>query len=551
MSALFLALSLLACRSEYQHTPYLDPILVLEGPAEGGWEDPGPIEAYGLVEHLDDVTLEGETVAVEAGSFRREVTLKRGMNLLEARGVDSRGDVHWVRNGVLAGRYQSPGERVKNAALLRVNEPGLDLLMGKVEDLMTPSLLNQTLAGSGPVYEYDAVFGGGDFGTVFVAVEQVDFSRLSIDATPREGRMDLVIEMTDLWVDLLVTGDVVGQPFELEADMWADPATVLATATLSTTDRGKLDLTLQDVAVNLEDFGFDTSTLGSLEAGFPMVTIRDLLEERLEEAVMERLPPVIEEQLQTLDLSYETELLGERVTAAASFGSATIDPDGIELGVDVAVEVEANAGYFYRGSLLFDGAAPDIDHNVPLAATLADDFLNRVLFEAWKGGLLEQTLSSADGSLPVSALEMVGASEGSVDVLARLPPVVIQNDSGNLEAQLTEAIVTLRTPGGTLGDEVTVAVAAWVDLQPQVVAGVLRLAVGEPRVVVQVRDSSGRVSNETMTTLIQTILPLEGLMSLLRDFEFPLPELAGIRVVYAEVARDTAGGHTDLLVALE
>jgi len=220
------------------------------------------------------------------------------------------------------------------------------------------------------------------------------------------------------------------------------------------------------------------------------------------------------------------------------------------MDVDLDVYVPSAAGHDYEGYLAAGPAQPDADKHADVGLSLSDDLLNRVLFEAWRGGVLDMRLSTDDGSLEPIMLTQLKATEGTITLNPALPPVVVQKD-GKLQAQFGELNVSIDTPDGQLGHHLDASIAMFVDLDMTVEDGQIKLSLENPELTITVRDSDWGADNETVTNLLQNMLPVDAMLSLLGDFSFPLPTVGGIAVHGATVSRESSGVYTGVAVTLQ
>ncbi len=546
--------AMLGCRGDDGPgaSTYQEPELELTNPEPAAWSATGTINAQGTAQNLTDIQVNGEAAQQVDSGFNLDIDLVRGINNVEALGVDSRGDDFFVRNGVIAGEFKSPGSPVNDAALIRINESGLDLMLGQVGGLLDKTTINGALAAVNPVVTYAFAPGGAYLGDVDVNLDAIDYSDLYITGDANPGQIDVVVTIDDLWVDATAVGHAVGNEFSVDVDIWADKAEVVGNIQIEVDSDKELKVTFNDAATNLTNFAYDTSLLpGDLEQAAFLEEVEAALEERITGAVVARVPPLLKDLTEDLDISFETNLLDRDIAAAMRFSSASIDADGVQIGTDVDVTVAGNKDYYYQGYLTADGLGdPSIDRTQDLAMSLYDDMLNRVLFEAWRAGMLEQTLSTADGSLSPETLGLLGASEGEIKVRAGLPPVVI-DDRGQLEVQVGELEVELLTPGGSLGDRTVLVVGAEIPITPKITQSAFTLDLGFPTADLVVRETSGNASTEALTVVLEQKLPLATLLLILEDISFPLPSLAGVEVKTAIAQRDGGGAFTNMLVDLE
>lgn len=131
-----------------------------------------------------------------------------------------------------------------------------------------------------------------------------------------------------------------------------------------------------------------------------------------------------------------------------------------------------------------------------------------------------------------------------------LPPVLVEKD-GKPQLQLGELMVEILTPGGEHGERIVLSVTVLVDLEIEVADGVVALKLGEPTVDMIVRENDWNVRNETLTNALVDAIPVDLLLALIGDLEFPLPTLGGIAVDRAEVGRDTSHAHTGIGLTLK
>ena len=124
-----LLLGLLACKTEStEEVRVPDPELTLESPAAAAWLPLGDVTAHGTCGNVEAVDLNGQaaTFDLEDGTWEGRVSLNRGVNVIEARGVAPDGEYRYERHAVMSGDYADPGKPIEDAADLRVNQSGLD-----------------------------------------------------------------------------------------------------------------------------------------------------------------------------------------------------------------------------------------------------------------------------------------------------------------------------------------------------------------------------------------------------------------------------------------
>lgn len=550
-----LALSLLgtACKKDHEvgePVSALDPSLTLLSPETAAWLPVGPTPVSGETRDVRAVRIDDDQVALaEGGSFSGQVDLERGINVVEVRATTMDGDELYRRHGVLAGSFASASGDVEEAAVVRLNQGGLDTLLAMAGDLVQPSLLEDSLDGINPIYEDSYGVFGWDAVTVTAVVDAVDFGVLQLQANPGNDRVVVTGSLPDLWVDAQAYGDIIGLDFDTDVLLWADAAEFSGSLELGVSG-GMVDVELTDVSIELVGFGYDTSLLpGDIEAWILVDTLRTTIEEQVLAMVQDLVPGTLDDALAGLDLSFETELLSTPLSVAAQVARVGADGDGIELGLDLAVDMP-DGELMGQGYLTAGDGEPFVDRSADLAAAISDDLMNRMLYEAWSAGIIALTMSTEDGSLDPFMLEPLHASQGSIGVRADLPPVIVERD-GQLIAQAAELIIDLDTPDGEFGSHLQLAVALDAPLDLVYDDGEIELDLGDVAVDLMVRESDWGASDETVTQLVEEMLPIDSLLILLGAVSFPVPEISGLSLAGVEVARDQNGLHTSLTADLE
>ncbi len=430
---------------------------------------------------------------------------------------------------------------------LRVNQGGINEMTDMVEGMVVAETLNKALGQDiNPVFKYGS---SSDWNWIAVDLVSMDFGAAEITATP-DQMIAITVDLPDLVVDLYAEGEVIAIDFTQDIQMTADDAVITAYLALGAED-GTLTVELIDPVVELQGFAYDTSLLPSfVEDYFFIETIQNTIEDTLVEQMEEMVPALLDEQLGALDFSFDTELMGTTVSVGATFADVDVDDDGVQIAVDVDVDVPTAGTQVYQGYMASGAGTPSIDHGADLAMVLSDELLNRMLFEVWRGGMLNLSLSTDDGSLEPAMLTLLHAEQGSVTVSADLPPVIVQSGDG-MQVQVGELSITLETPGGELGERVVMDVAAFVDLEMSLDGNKIVLDMGTPELVMAVRESDWGSSNEALTALIEEMLPIDLLLLALGALEFELPQLDGLSFGDAEIERSNTGFHTDIEVQLE
>jgi hypothetical protein len=450
--------------------------------------------------------------------------------------------------GVLAGTFGDPGVPVEDAMLLRVNQSGIDEILGLVDSYLSVESINDIAVGMGSLYNTGALGL-----TLDAYIDSIDFGTPTFVATPETGKLHLDVVIPDLLVDMRVeiTGWTDGT---IPAAVYADSARLSADLLVNAED-GRLSVDMVDPSIELEGFGYDITLpdwltwvdwVADLFTGTVQGTLEDLLIEQLQTQV----PALLDSTLAGLDPSFETELMGKALSLEAAFADADVDRDGITLTLDVNVTMPSDGTQSYQGYLLAAGDAPEVDRTADMAAGVSDDLLNRLLFEVWRAGLLQMEISSEDISLLSLIFEKLHATGGSIALDARLPPVIIEQD-GQLQLQVGELDTRITTPDGEFGTELLISMTAFVNIEPKLEDGVLGVELGDADLDLTVKDSNWGVDPDTITNMVNEALPEDQVKLMLNAavvslVSIEIPALLGFELDSATVARDAGGAYSDI-----
>ena len=154
MRNLAFLLVLAACKkdepADATQTPGGD--LELTYPEAGAWMGVGDDEARGTAHNVESVTVSGTEAEQRGPQFQAPISLRRGINLIEAEATDLRGDTLFARHGVIAGTFASPNGDIADALMLRANQGALDAAGELAAGYLDPDTLNASLTAINPVY---------------------------------------------------------------------------------------------------------------------------------------------------------------------------------------------------------------------------------------------------------------------------------------------------------------------------------------------------------------------------------------------------------------
>ncbi|MFK7931777.1 MAG: hypothetical protein AB8H79_26610 [Myxococcota bacterium] len=524
-----------------------DPLraLVIESPAPATWTTQGPVDVSGTYENLVNLRV-GETPAtVGDGTFSGATELIRGTNLVRASGESPGGTLYQAHVGLIAGPVADPEQAIADAAQVRLNEPGLDLAMSVAAGLIDEEAIEAILLASNPVYS------------------KVDDPELTVDATSFAlggtaldiDALDGSARLTATLTDLAIGADISGRSGRLTVDLsqTLSATTAVVTGDLGiTVQEGEFRTTLTNVDVVLTGFAVDTSNWPSwLTGSLTDLLLTEIVEGLIRGFLPDLLPAVIDEQLNSLDLSFQTTLLERPAQVKARITSAEFDPDGLAIGTELDVDIDGLQPKEAPGYLAGATGSATADTTSDLSLTLTDDLLNMAAFEAWRAGLLTYTLSTQEGTLPPYVLDALGgARNGVVQISADLPPTIVEEE-GQLRAQIAELRIRIDTIDGDNGSYLILAAGGHIDLDLAVEDGVLKVSFGKKSIELTVRQTDWTGSLVEVTQVVEGLLPIEIALALLGDLEFPLPTVAGLKVQGADVQRSSTTLHSRVAVDLE
>ncbi len=399
----------------------------------------------GVAQAMEEVSLNGTTVSVSSGAFDQPLPLVVGINPLDLVGTDIEGGAHRDFGAVLAGDYAPADGPVYDALQVHLSEAAIDDLSAVAGSLIDPSFLNPTLQGINPIVDSpDAVVSVGD----------VSFAEPIIDLQPGPNGLQMAITLTDFVLPIHATipdGLPFGIDINLDPDIRADAIVLYATVDLSTNGNGKLVVDLKNVSAELQGFDFDT---GLLELVDWLVIDDDDIAVLIEDTIASAGPGLgdaITGIVADLDLKTELDLFGNTLTVWPAFDDAHVDSSGIYLSLAIAIDVDG-AGRPVPGHL--DFPAPTARNDGNALVQVGDALMNRALFEVWNAGALDLELPLDSPETLVILSLFGGSGSGALKLDMGLPPVWIGGD-GDSRVQLGDTVMTVSTPGGQYGEEVS------------------------------------------------------------------------------------------------
>jgi hypothetical protein len=534
---------LFACGEEPEPEPGFEAArLVIDTPAPASWVAPGPVVVSGLAHALKDVEVNGAPAEVDGERFTAIIEVGEGVTAFEVHGTDNAGDDVYERRSLVAGRFGSDAGFVDDAVALRLSATGLQEVLDTVAGAIdVPALVAQV---QNPV-----VTGVVGFFDYEISLLRLTMAPPRVSAELADGVMRLTVEIEDIQTTVGLAGGIAPLLLDTTATSGIDRLTAAVDVRLYVAGGG-LDVELSPIAIDLRGFTFDASLIPfGFEDQIPILSdaVEQFLVSSVEEQVSALAPEIVDGFESQLLLSFSTTILDTTATVDARFASVAVDPDGLELGLDMGLTLSGEgAAARYAGVLTLPAAPHEVPVEPDVGVSLHDDLLNRILFEAWQAGLLNLTITTEDLPLLGTMLSDLGSTEGSIQVTAHLPPVAIQRE-GQLDLQVGELDLRLETVGGDYGDFVVIRMAGKIPINPSIEGGELGVEIGTPELSLMVVDTDWNASNDTITDLLEAQIPLDSLLSLVGVLaKFEIPPFAGLLIEEATAARASSGVHTVL-----
>lgn len=549
------------------------PVVTLDTPERGGWNDGLTGEVAGTVEDdwsgVTSLFIDGTEVTPAAdGSFSQTVEWAAGINVVETEATDGDGNRSTDTRAVLAGDFLPAGDPVSEGMSVRIHEGsgGFDTLETLGEELVDDIDLDSLIPSPVLSEREQTCISIWPFGTscftwyaLTLYVDNPSFGDIDLDLDPfLPGRLRGTLSVDDIYLRWRANATVAEIDFSGSGDITADSIDVSMDFYPSVSG-GVIDLGLGGVTANtrnfyfdwdswlydaLDFFGLDTSISGLL-SGF--------IEGALEDVVEDQVPDLIGDALQDLEIAFGVPLEGNTYTIEAVPEDIEVDTVGLTLLLETYVTPDSwvKSGTDL-GSLAGDYGSPTYTGSPGTVLGVHLDFLNQFLHAAWGGGLLDMELESSALGLDVADLEFLlpGLTELTITTDALLPPVVVPDGTAaDLELQLGDLLLTLYNGDATTGDVmIQVYVSAYVEMDVDAAAdgSALEPELGDMDlyfdVVVPESNTLGASDTEA---LLELLVPL--LLPTLTDAltEIPIPDIEGFTL--SGVTVDLAGPDDGVL----
>ncbi len=366
--------------------------VAIDSPADGWITDASTVHVQGSVTGEDpQVTVNGQPATVDGGSFEADVAVDPGAPTLPllAEATDESG---WARDRrtVLIGQATPASQPVDQGLALRLTDDGLDGLEPVLEGMMPPSMIEQMILDSNPLYT----------GIVDIYADGASIASVELDLDADTGGLVLSGSLVDMTLDLSVdagwAGIWPGTAHAARVDMTGEA--VLSTAA------GQLVVSVQDVVVEIVDLTLDFEDVWDWIDEAIAWMVPAFLEGFAEDLITDEAAAAIDGLLTGLTEGFE---LGG-ITVELAFDTVSHDAVGVTVVTDLTIS--GGGGDTPADRVRVPGALPELWHTETPGGTpfggqlvLDDDALNAIGIALDGSGLLEQTM---EGEIPGAGMPL-------------------------------------------------------------------------------------------------------------------------------------------------
>jgi hypothetical protein len=442
---------------------------------------------------IETVTLNDVVVPLDAnGGFSVNVPVTTGITLLRAVASDKAGNKGKQTQSVMAGEMASVDTEVTDAILTRVSEQAFDAIGRGTARFVQDADLGAMVANMNPV-----VNAGSGCNFAKANVGAMDVGATSLSLVPRDGAIDFHMVMNDVDVPMQTTYAAlcINGASSVRATM--SKVDVRGVLTLSVVN-GQFSAQVENPDVKLTDFRLDVS--GVPGAIINLLNLNAVISPLLATAVERFVVPQMNKALSGLVKEQTTTVMGKEVRISVKPSQIDVDSNGAVVRLDTRFRVagdELAKGFVYAAN-----QEPNISTAPGLAMAVADDSVNQLFGSLWGAGVMDVKLDLSTG-----AYGTVGNLFSGIETKGSLP-LFVSADGGALKITIGDLIGkftdtdTRTVTAAAINGEVSMSVES-------TATGELRLAVGDPKVSVDVLDSADGVEGTNALSTPQ----FEGLLS--------------------------------------
>lgn len=512
------------------------------------WAEPGDVPLSGRADGATSVDVQGVARPVEGDAWTGIARVDAGMTSVPVVATAADGRTASTAAVVLAGRFSSLSEPLEGGLGLRITADGLaDVLRLSTGLAALPTVLEGLVTPGTPVVTGSALGIGYE-----VVLTDLTLGETSLAVGLGDDALTLLVQVDGIVADVQVVATLFGADIPFDATLRATRLSVTTPVAVSAAG-GQVRFTPGTVTVQGEGFALETLGLpSSLVGAIPFVTaaLEDAVESEVRDAAQTQAPDLARAVAEAFDLSLTPDVLGAPLRLDARVMAVDVNPEAVTIDVDLDVagfaEVE---GLRYAGVYDLPTAPPSYASEAPLALSVHDDVLHRILFEAWRAGLLREEIALGADPAFDGLLDGLGVTEGTLSVRAALPPI-LDTATGDFILVLGAVDVVLSAPGSALGETTAVRLFARTPLTPRLAQGAFRFDLGTPTVQIEVLETTSGASREAVAALLEAKLPVAALLAAVTELEAPLPAFGGLTIDDATLAREGSGVRTEAALVL-
>jgi len=506
----------------------------------------GPLTITGVISDatggLASLKVNGVPRSITAGTNRFDLAMQilpyHGLNTLTVEATDVQGQtVRMAQSFMVGPGWKSASQSFAEGIVAHLTRNFIDdsNRQGRPDDLATimERVVQNLDIGSyipSPVVQYAGYE---------VFLKNVRYDPPKVTLTPSRDLLLLHLDINRLAIDVDAVGFI-----DVSGVVSADAIRVDVQLGIKI-QQGVPKVTAQAVVVLVDGLNIDVHWSINWLIDLFTDTIRENIVKSFEDVLRAEIPKAVAGALGSLALDQTFEVPGFlpgmaplNVRLAATTNNATIDEVGLDVALATQVTAATKVQWETPGSLMRGGCF-GIDLGMPawnagkkLTMALSLDVLNQVLHAVWQGGALEMQLGS--GAFGDVDLSQYGVSDLSLDLSARMPPVLTDCTNNELRVQLGELHIdaNLKLNGLPLVVDMIVAFQTLANVSVDA-NGAISLALGEIAPADIIIDIT-RVESDLFTTeqedVLISLLREQLLAKVLGDFggqglaDFPLPE---------------------------
>ena len=349
-------------------------------------------------EKLSQLTMNGRPLPVGPdGRFEAQFISAPGINHLDLVGTLTDGSEIDLRRSFIAGQFTPWNDQSTTMIVGNVGRRALEAVAASLERVLTPRYIEDIM---------DEQMGRRGS----IQLHEIRFNQIKIDMTPTNGKIRIQLRLERFGLKFTYHYSILGIGGRIRG--WANcrPLDVGVDLNLRAKQDGGYDLNLSNASVQLRGFDLDLNDFYSVVEGLIQPMVRDLGTNSIRDALNDVL---IQDLVQADLLDQPVDILGQTANLRMRMQELNVDQNGIRarVGADMSPfgQVYSAPGFWTGGSQ----ANPQLPDNA-IALGFSVDFFNRLLGEAWRGGLLDLDLAELMGDTSLSVALLAGAAGGDL-----------------------------------------------------------------------------------------------------------------------------------------